>query len=148
MDAGLAMGSFGLALAAERRDDGGDPGVGDRIRVGGLPSTLQPSIVAAGRVFEPALQEGALTGTAYEGERVALDLPGLPLQPFWARHRVELARGWSDWLALAGLDVTLRLPPLALVRLPALDLRLGGAYVLDEPYRNDVRGWVALTYRP
>jgi hypothetical protein len=144
----LAAGAFRLALAEDRESESGDPEPADRLRIGGLPSTVLPPIATATRILEPGLPAGALAGTTHEGQRVELALPGLPLVPFWSRHRVENDGTWSDWLALAGLDWELALPPLSIVRLPGARLQIGAAYGLDAPDHGDVRGWVAVTWRP
>ncbi|HXT49413.1 MAG TPA: hypothetical protein VN811_00145 [Thermoanaerobaculia bacterium] len=144
----LGRGRSGLEVTAARHELGGRPSAVDQLRVGGLPSTLLPPFAIANRIEVPALPPAALVGSAYEGQRVALILPQGPLQPFWERHRVERASGWSEWLSLAGLELELRLPPLPLFDLPAARLRVGAAYGLDEPYHGDVNGWAVLAWRP
>ncbi len=144
----LGRGDTSIDLRWERQQEGGEPTVVDLLRVGGLPTSLLPPLATAQRILDPALPEAALLGERYEGQRVALALPGLALVPFWARHRVGDGAGWEPWLALAGLDLELDLPPLPLLDLPAARLRLGVARLLDAPYRGDVDGWVALAWRP
>ena len=153
---GLSLGRArsGLTVALARQELGGQPTAVDQLRVGGLPSTLLPHWATANRIEAPALPAAALVGTGYEGQRVALTVPRGPLQMFWERHRVERAdpgrqrTGWSDWLALAGAELELRLPPLPLVDLAAPRLQVGAAYGFDEPYRGDVHGWAVLAWRP
>lgn len=149
----LGHGRSALTLALSKQELTGDPTPVDLLRVGGLPTTLLPPFATGNRIEAPALPAAALAGSGYEGQRVALTMPGLPVQPFWERHRVERGQGsrdqgWSDWLALAGLAFELRLPPLPLLELPATRLHLGAAYGLDEPYRGDVHGWLAVAWRP
>jgi len=140
----------GIELSFAKQDLGGRFASVDLLRVGGLPSTLLPPFATGNRIEVPALPAAALVGSGYEGQRVALDLPMGPLTPFWERHRVERISGsrWSEWLALAGAELELRLPPLPLFDLPAPRLRVGAAYGLDEPYRGDVSGWAVLAWRP
>ncbi|HXT21824.1 MAG TPA: hypothetical protein VN923_13820, partial [Thermoanaerobaculia bacterium] len=148
VDLDLGHGRSALAVALSKQELTGDPTAVDLLRVGGLPTTLLPPLATGNRVESPALPAAALVGSGYESQRVALTMPGVPLRPFFERHRVERAAGWSDWLALAGADFELRLPPLPFLGLPAAQLQLGAAYGLDEPYRGDVNGWLALAWRP
>ncbi len=144
----LAHNRSALALTLSKQELTGDPTPVDLLRVGGLPTTLLPPFATGNRIEAPALPAAALVGSGYEGQRVTLTMPGLPMRPFWERHRVERSAEWSDWLALAGLAFELRLPPLPLLELPAARLHLGAAYGLDEPYRGDVHGWIAIAWRP
>jgi hypothetical protein len=155
LELSLARARSGLAVALARQELGGQPTAVDQLRVGGLPSTLLPQWATANRIEAPALPAAALVGTGYEGQRVALTVPRGPLQMFWERHRVERAAPgllqqtrWSDWLALAGAELELRLPPLPLLDLAAARLQVGAAYTFDEPYRGDVHGWAVLAWRP
>ena len=97
---------------------------------------------------------GALLGTDHLGERVELDAPFLPAPIFYERHRVWSPGGelhGSDWLTLAGLEYRFHLDPLPIGRLPALDLRVGVARVLDDPFgefRDSTRWWLITTWRP
>ena len=148
LDLDLGHGRSAVAFTFSKQELTGDPTSVDLLRVGGLPTTLLPPLATGNRIEAPALPAAALVGSGYEGQRVALTTPGLPVQPFWERHRVERGVDWSDWLALAGLAFELRLPPLPLLELPAARLHLGAAYGLDEPYRGDVHGWLAIAWRP
>ena len=144
----LAHGDASLSLREERQQLDGRPTALDELRVGGLPTTLLPALATGNRILEPALPATTLVGRRYEGQRVVATLPGLSLRPFWARHRTGSTSGWSEWLSLAGLDLSLELPPLPLVDLPAARLELGAATLLDEPRRGDVNGWLAIVWRP
>ncbi|HVS03709.1 MAG TPA: hypothetical protein VMT16_13145, partial [Thermoanaerobaculia bacterium] len=148
--AGLRLGrgdlDLEMAWAAQGVDDPRHPL--DLVRVGGLPSSLLPGPVTAHRVFEPALPAGTLLGERYQGQRASLGLPGVPLRPFWGRHRVESQGLAGEWLQLAGLELRLDLPPLPLLRLPAATLQLGAAEILDPPFEGDTHWWLGLAWRP
>jgi hypothetical protein len=155
LELSLGRARSGVSVALARQELGGEPSPVDQLRVGGLPSTLLPAWATANRIEAPSLPAAALVGSGYEGQRVALTVPRGPLRTFWERHRVERAdpglpqqTRWSDWLALAGAELELRLPPLPLVSLPAARLQVGAAYGLDDPYRGDIHGWAVLAWRP
>jgi hypothetical protein len=114
-----------------------------------------PSTVEAARVLVPALPLGTKTGSRFTALRVDLDLDALPLPLFWARYDLSgrpvsglLPPGAGDPISLAGAEWRLDLGPVPLVRLPAVELTLGGAYVFDPPFEDDVNGWIAVTWRP
>ena len=153
-------GDASFAFGITRHDLDGRPSALDLVRVGGMRTSLLPATAEGERIVVAALPAAALVGRDYQGERLALALPGWPLRAFWARHRVRsplLSRaggaidetsGWGPWLSLAGLDFDLALPPLPLLDFPAARLELGLAYLLDEPYRHDWSGWVGVVWRP
>jgi hypothetical protein len=143
----LARGGAALSASIEQGELGGRPTPLDLLRVGGQPSSLLPSLSTGSRRWEPALPAVALVGRRYRGERLALLVPGLPLGPFWARHRVE-STGRDEELSLAGVALDLELPPLPVLDLPAARLSAGVATLLDAPYRHDIRGWLGLSWRP
>jgi hypothetical protein len=77
---------------------------------------------------------------------LALDL--LPLPLFAERHRVAAGGAWGDWLRVAGVEWTYALDPLPIAGIPAFDLRLGAARVLDPPLEGDDRWWITVVLRP
>lgn len=125
--------------------------LGEQLRVGGLGGSLLPPTASGERVDEPGLPAAVLVGVEHEGQRLALERGSgtLPVRLFYARHRVQGVEGsWGEWLALAGVEAELELPPLPLARLPATRLRGGLAYLLDEPQRGDVNAWLGIAWRP
>ncbi|MBK5258061.1 MAG: PD40 domain-containing protein [Thermoanaerobaculia bacterium] len=113
------------------------------VDVGGLPSSIVPRSAFARRVFEPALEAETLEGDDYEGLRFGLTTPILPLSLFWQEHRTG-----SVSLALAGVEWSIGSGPIPLLRLPAFDVTLGAAKILDEPLRGSTRWWFGLRWRP
>ncbi len=151
---GLVQGKTRLALAWQR-DSSRDFGFGfDEYQLGGAATSLLPESARANRIAVPALPMGALLGTDHLGERIELDAAFLPAPIFYERHRVWTPGGephGSDWLTLAGLEYRFHLDPLPVGRLPALDLRVGVARVLDDPFgelRDSTRWWLITTWRP
>jgi hypothetical protein len=88
-------------------------------------------------------------GQEHEGERAELSFGFLPVPLFYERHRLWDERGFrGGWLSLAGLEWRFSLDPLPIGRVPALDVRIGVARVLDEPLEDDTRWWLTAVWRP
>ncbi len=120
----------------------------DRLQLGGSPGSLLPPSARGGRIFAPALPAGILLGDDYEGQRLELRWGASPVTLFYHRHRLwDAARPRVDWLALRGAELKLRQTALPLLRLPALDLSLGVAEILDQPLAGKWEGWVSLSWR-
>jgi hypothetical protein len=126
----------------------------DLFRLGGAESSLLPETVLSGRIAAPALPMGTRLGTDHEAQRAELSLSLLPAPVFFERHRV-----WSedspkeDWLSLAGLEWRWSTDPIPLGRVPALDVRLGVAQVLEDPspgspLEDGLRWWLVTVWRP
>ncbi len=126
----------------------------DRFQLGGADSSLLPEPLLSGRIVSPALPVGTLLGTGFETQRAELDLGFLPAPAFFERHRVRSGgspRG--EWLTLAGLEWRWSTDPIPLGRVPALDVRLGVARVLDDPtpgspLEDAFRWWAVTVWRP
>lgn len=145
---GLQAGGSRAGLRLEWEGIGVDdaPTPFETVLVGGLPGSLLPEAVTAGRLESPALPLGVLAGRRAERWRVAL--AGGGLQPFYERVRARDEGGWGEWLAVAGLAWRLEADALGLARLPGVTLDLGAARVLDEPFRGSTTWWAAVRLRP
>lgn len=121
--------------------------VSEQLQVGGMLSPLLPAAAQVQRLEDPALAPGALIGNQAARVRTAITSGSLSL--FWeavaAGRRVDHA-GW--WWRVAGAELRLPLPASGTVRLPTLDVRLGGAYAFDDVREPGWRGWVMLSARP
>ncbi len=125
----------------------------DLFRVGGAESSVLSPGALYGSIAVPALPFDALAGSEHEGQRAELKLGFLPAPLFVERHRV-----WSegepkgDWLTLAGLEWTWSIGPLPVGRVPALDVRVGLAEVVEEPspevFGDGLRWWLVTVWRP
>jgi hypothetical protein len=122
----------------------------DLFQIGGFETSLLPESALGGRVFVPALPAGYLLGEEQETQRAELGLGFLPAPLFFERHRV-----WTnekgDWLSLAGLEWRWTLAPIPLGRVPALDVRLGAALILEDPaleLEDEFRWWLTTVWRP
>ena len=133
VEGGVGHSDRSLRASWRRMTMGGTPGPLDLIRLGGLQSSLLPRSLQRGRILTPALAAGTAAGADHEMQRVSLSRGDPGLSAFYERHRL-----WSDpdarggWLALAGVEVEVRLAPIPLARLPALSFTTGVARLLDE----------------
>jgi hypothetical protein len=136
------FGGLRLGLQAQR-----DEGSGRPLRLGGVATSILPESFMADRLLDPALPYAAMAGDRYAGLRGEVIMSGLTA--FWQRHDL----GGGGRLSLAGVSAELTSPPVPLVKLPALDLTVGVARLLDEPSAGRIaggrtRGWIALKWRP
>ena len=124
----------------------------DLFQLGGSETSLLPESALAGRVFVPALPAGTLLGEEHEGQRAELALGFLPAPIFFERHRLWSRGGpRGDWLSLAGLEWRWSIAPIPLGRVPGLDVRLGVAWILEDPsleLEDETRWWAVTVWRP
>ena len=152
---GLGHGDTRLALTW-RRDSSRDTGfVFDEYQLGGAETSLLPESALSNRIFMPALPVGARLGADHEGQRAELSLGFLPAPVFYERHRLwgpfGVEPGSRDWLSLAGLAYRFNLGPLPVGRLPAFDVRVGVARILEDPFgdfEGSTRWWLTTVWRP
>lgn len=138
--AGVRAGSLRVAVRHQR--DGGA-----NVTLGGAPSSILPRSAYALRILDPALPVAILGGDEYDGWRIETNVPGVPLTAFYQRHELAASR-----VTLAGAEATLVSEPLPILKMPALDLALGVARVLDAAEALDLRGdtkwWLTMRWRP
>jgi WD40-like Beta Propeller Repeat len=121
----------------------------DLYQLGGAASSLLPPAALASRIVSPALPAATLLGAEHEQERAELAPGFLPAPLFYERHRL-----WGGLLnrpvtvSLAGIEYRLTTAPVPLVRLPAVELRLGLARVLQGPFEDQTRWWLSGVWRP
>ncbi len=146
-EVGAVREAYGVLLAYQRQTVRDATSSLDRLRLGGVDSSLLPASELSGRVIVPALPAGTMIGDDHEGERATLLLDGVPL--FFERHRVwDRGAPRGDWLRLVGFEWDLASGPLPLVKLPGFHLTVGAARILDAPFANRTEGWLALAWRP
>ncbi len=121
----------------------------DRFQLGSLASTLLPALGAATLIEQPALPVASLLGDQHQSQRLSISLGQWPVDLFWQRHRLSPRSGSrGTWLALWGAEMRWRSRPRPLLRLPAVELWMGVAEVLDEPFVGRVEGWLGFGWRP
>lgn len=141
-------GSSGLALAWTR--DTSDSVVADldRYALGGTIGSIFPRSALANRIESPALPIATALGDEHESQKASLAF-GFPLRAFYQRHRLWNDGGPKpDWIELAGLEGSIDIDPMPIVRLPGLELRIGVARVLTAPLEDETTWWIATAWRP
>jgi hypothetical protein len=126
--AGIRAGvlTFSAALSAGRH-----------LSLGGTASSIEPDALLLDHILDPAFARGALTASTYRAERLSLGSGGVTA--FWQRH--HLGRD----IDLIGLEAVTAIPPMPLVKTPALQLTAGIARVRIE---RKTRGWVGVRWKP
>lgn len=156
---GLTQGSMTLAPAAGR---------GSFLRLETAIGHVTPARSAEfGRAYEQFLVGGSelpFANAPYQVNRLAV--PGVPAG-IVAGQRVAVARAvlggyllepsvtWvaagdvrDSWKRVYAIEREFSFPSLGYVRLPAVHIRGGVSYSVDEPFERKVRPFLSLTYRP
>lgn len=146
----LGIGQDDLRLHLSWRRDGSSHVARnvDLYQLGNSTSSLLPETLLAGRIDVPALPLGTLIGSEHEGQRA--ELSGLlPIPLFYERHRLWFeGEDEGEWLELAGIEGRFSFGPFPLARLPQLEVRVGGARILDGAFEDDNRWWLTTVWRP
>lgn len=116
---------------------------GDRVRIGGLSSSILPRSAYAREILDPALPVALAEGDDYDGWRIESSVPSLPVNAFYQRH--ELA---PVSVSVAGLELRRSLEPNPILKTPGLDVTLGAAQVLDGELEGETRWWLNMRWRP
>jgi hypothetical protein len=121
----------------------GEGSVGERFVVGGVPSPLMDSLYDARRVNAPAYPLGSAEGATVSSYRAAL--PIAPLELFYAGVSTDYFR---HPLRSFGAELSQRVPGIAALGTPAVDVLTGIARAVDEPVKGAWRYYVTLALRP
>jgi hypothetical protein len=116
---------------------------GTRVTLGGLSSSILPRSAYAHRILDAALPVAVAAGDDYDGWRIESAVPGLPLTAFYQRHTLD-----GTHLSLAGAQAEFHMEPNPIIKLPALDLTVGAAYILDAPLKGETKWWLGMRWRP
>jgi WD40 repeat protein len=150
-EAGLAIRLKDTRLQLDWRRDGSRrvTRAFDLYQLGGAATSLLPPAALAARIVSPALPAVALLGAEHEEERVELEPGLLPVPLFFERHR--LSGGpllHPAEITLAGLEYRWSIRPVPLVRIPAVELRLGVARIFSDPFADRTRWWLTTVWQP
>lgn len=146
---GVVAGDTSVLLGYQRGSIDGSSSEVDRFEVGGWRPSIMPASALAGRVMSPALEARALTGSEFETQSADLALGSLPMAFFVERHRAfEDGASAGEWLELAGLRVKVSTDSMPLLGIAGVDLELGVARILTEPFEDDTNWWVTMAWRP
>jgi len=110
---------------------------GRHLTLGGTPSTIEPDSLLIERILDPAFERDSFSCANYRGERLTLGTSGLTA--FWQRHHLG-----TD-IDVFGVETNLSIPPMPLVKTPALQLTAG---VAQARITHKVRAWLGVRWKP
>jgi hypothetical protein len=122
---------------------GGEGSVAERFVVGGIASPIMDSLYDARRVNAPAYPLGSAEGSTFSSIRAAL-----PLAPFELFYAGVSTDYFQHPLRSFGAELFQRLPEIAALGTPAVDVLTGIARAVDEPVKGAWRYYVTLSLRP
>jgi hypothetical protein len=94
----------------------------------------------------PALPFGIAGGRRVLAYRGTLALGGL--EPYYWGASFDSGDGFDAWHRVVGAEMDIALPAFPFLRTPAIDVRAGIGYSLDEPFRKKTRLYSTVVYRP
>jgi hypothetical protein len=118
--------TFGAAVSAGRH-----------LTLGGTSSSIEPDSLLLNRILDPAFARGSFAAPIYRAERASIGFGGITA--FWQRHHL------GGDIDVIGVETATSVPPMPLVKTPALQLTAGIARVRIE---RKTRGWVGVRWKP
>ncbi|MDB4948318.1 MAG: hypothetical protein JWM27_967 [Gemmatimonadetes bacterium] len=116
----------------------------ERFAVGGVESSLNEGWEVSQRIAMPGLPLGSLGGSKVLVLRGSTRLG--PLTPYcWT---ASADGGFDRWHRVIGAEAGTDVPATGLLSLPAVRIRAGVAYSLDDPWRHRTRAYASVAYRP
>ncbi|MBK8248999.1 MAG: hypothetical protein IPK85_16600 [Gemmatimonadetes bacterium] len=116
----------------------------EQFAVGGAPMPFVDSAYLSQRVPLPSVPVGYAQGRKVEGLRAAIRVAGLQPWAMW----VAAGDTITNYQRTFGIEDEWRWPAIGFARLPAVRIRAGIGYSLDQPYDEKLRPYVSVTYRP
>jgi hypothetical protein len=110
---------------------------GRHLTLGGTASSIEPDSLLLDRILDPAFERDSFAAPTYRGERLLIGISGLTA--FWQRHHLG-----AD-IDLYGVETNVSIPPVPLVKTPALRLTAGVAHVRMT---RKTRGWLGVRWKP
>ncbi|HEU4721123.1 MAG TPA: hypothetical protein VFS59_07140 [Gemmatimonadaceae bacterium] len=121
----------------------GEGALRERYVVGGFRSPLIDPIYDARRVEAPAYPLGSSLGTTFASYRL-----GIPFDPFEAFYSGVTTDFFQSQLRSYGIELRERVPAIAALGTPEVNVVTGFARAQDEPVRGKWRYYVSLALRP
>jgi hypothetical protein len=118
----------------------------ERFSLGGARPPLMDEALMTQRVEMPALPFGVAGGHRVVVYRGTLASAGL--EPYYWGASVDAGEGFERWHRVVGLEMDVALPAFPFLRTPAIDVRAGVGYSLDEPFRKKTQLYSTVVYRP
>jgi hypothetical protein len=117
--------------------------VGERFVIGGVQSPLMDSLYDARRVDLPAYPVGSVTGTNFTAYRAGV--PFSVIELFYSGATTDLFR---HQLRSFGAEIRQRVPAIAALGTPDVDVTSGIARAVDAPVKGAWRYYMTLAVRP
>jgi hypothetical protein len=111
--------------------------------VGGFRSPLIDPILDARRIDAPAYPVGSSAGLTFASYRVSA--PVEPVELFYSSHSTDF---YANQLRSYGAELRQRVPAIAALGTPEVEVLTGFARALDAPVRDNWRYYVSLGLRP
>ena len=96
------------------------------------------------RISVPSVPVGYASGRKVGIGRLSTRLLGVEPYALWIAAGDKLTR----YQRVLGAERTIDVPGIGFARLPGTKLRAGIGYSMDEPYKEKIRPYVSVTYRP
>ncbi len=122
---------------------GGGGSMRERFVIGGLTSSLIDPALDARRVDAPAYPFASVVGNSFAAYRVGLPVP--PVEVFYAAASPDL---FKTALRSFGIELRERVPGIAALGTPDVDVTAGFARAVDAPVAREWRYYVAAAIRP
>ena len=137
------LGSLATARASYGSVGGGGDRAQERFVIGGFQSPLLDPLYDGRRVDAPAYPVGSADGNAFASFRIMLPIP--PLELFYSGASPDLFhRSFRSY----GLEFRERVPGVAALGTPDIDVLAGFARAVDEPVAREWRYYLSLAIRP
>lgn len=116
----------------------------EQFAVGGTELPFLDRVVLSQRIPVPSVPVGYAAGRKLGIGRVSARWAGLQPYAMWIAAGDKLTR----YQRVLGAEQEIDIAPLGFARLPATRIRYGIGYSMDEPYKEKIRPYVSVTYRP
>ncbi|MGK2858168.1 MAG: TolB family protein [Thermoanaerobaculia bacterium] len=144
----IASGGKGATLSLETGTAAGDTPVFEQFEIGGARGSILPDAATANRIDLSALPAGILRGRGYDSARIDVRAGGGLPALFVQRVQADVPDG-DEAISLAGIEWSMDVDAMPIARIPALELRMGAAHVLDEGLLEDETSfWVTVRWKP
>lgn len=147
----LALGGTPLPLRAEATigattaADAGTPGRAfEQFAVGGGDPPFLDGAYLGQRVAIPAVPVGLASGRRLGLVKLSTRIAGAQPYAIWVAAGDSLTR----FQRVLGVEREWDVPTIGFARLPGVRARFGAGYSMDAPYRQKVRPYLGITYRP
>ena len=118
----------------------------ERFVLGGARAPLTDEALFTQRIEMPALPFGIASGRRVLVYHGTLAFGGL--EPYYWGASFDEGEGFETWHRVVGAETDIDLPAFPFLRTPAIRIRAGLGYSLDEPVRKKTRFYSTVVYRP